>query len=1138
MAALSTIGALALLAVLSQGPLRVEFIGQRIASSLDARSGDRFSFDLGATYLERSALGATLVVDDFRVKSGGQIIVEAPHAEVSIDPLSLLAGDMRPRRLQVSNIDINLLVLPDGSISLAGGQKASPIAVAPAPAPRSETENPRIPRAALLAKVGGALRSFFDIATAPGGAIGVIERISIKSGRLIVDDRTADRRTVFEELDAVFDKTATGTDLVINAVGPNGPVSGEAHAQGVPGTLRTLDLSVRNISIDELILAGGVRNPNFDSDVKIAANVRFSLDGDGRVREASASFGLGTGYLRLADPDHEPYFIDELSGSAHWDGAARRIVIDPTHLFAADTRLTMVGTIDPASAADGGWKVNLGLAEPGTLAPERPGERILPIQEMGAEVTVFPFAQRAVFPRAVLRGPDIDVNVTGNAEWTDGLHVKFDGHAGQGPLRALLRVWPSHVGSSIRRWLISHAYNGTVRAGTIRADFDRHTLLMMRYNRPPPDRALTMDFTIVGGVVDTIAGLPPLSNLEAAVRVTGRTLRLDGKSGTLELSGGRKLTLQEGQLDMPRNDGSDAVPARLAIRAIGPVEAAVDLLAKEPFKAAVQMPFDPASMRGRLEGKMSIDFEIGAQASPFRSTVEANLTDVTIDKIVGKEKLEGATVAITHDANGLKASGTGRLFGGPATFDIRKPASQPATVIANVMLDDAARARAGYSLTGVTGPIAARINATVGADLMRAQVDLDLTRTGIENGIPGLTKPAGKPARLAFMLDQKNSGLYLDQMTFEGNGAVAKGVVELTTDGGFQSARLSQIRLSPGDDFRADITKGGDGIKIAVKAVNFDARPFLKLLTKPTANAPGTGGDFDLELKAPIITGFGKQVMSNVDLRLLRKASTIRQFTLNGAFGRQPVLAVMTRSETAVPQVQITTPNAGALFAFTDFYSRMEGGQLNTLLQIEAGRITGTVQVNNFVLKDEPAMRRLVIEGVPQQPTANTRVQARPDGTEVQFDQARAVFQQENGRVTIRDGVMNGQVLGLTVEGTVDDTRDTLNLNGTYVPAYGINNLFAKIPVVGLFLGGDWNEGLFAVNYRITGKFSAPVLNINPLSMVAPGFLRKIFGALDGTAQSAPAFTAPALPQSVRGTPRARAFEPSIAPIDPSGRFQ
>jgi hypothetical protein len=65
------------------------------------------------------------------------------------------------------------------------------------------------------------------------------------------------------------------------------------------------------------------------------------------------------------------------------------------------------------------------------------------------------------------------------------------------------------------------------------------------------------------------------------------------------------------------------------------------------------------------------------------------------------------------------------------------------------------------------------------------------------------------------------------------------------------------------------------------------------------------------------------------------------------------------------------------------------------------------------------------------------------------------------------------------------------------------------VPFVGLILGGGLHEGMFAVNYRVSGPASGPTLSVNPLSAVTPGFLRKIFGALDGTS---PAFddTAPA----------------------------
>jgi hypothetical protein len=99
----------------------------------------------------------------------------------------------------------------------------------------------------------------------------------------------------------------------------------------------------------------------------------------------------------------------------------------------------------------------------------------------------------------------------------------------------------------------------------------------------------------------------------------------------------------------------------------------------------------------------------------------------------------------------------------------------------------------------------------------------------------------------------------------------------------------------------------------------------------------------------------------------------------------------------------------------------------------------------------------------------------------------------------------------------MDFTSDKVSLNGTFVPAFTVNNFFSKIPVFGLFMGGS-NEGLFGVNYGITGSMNSPALNVNPLSAIAPGFLRKIFGTGDGyagrpgvgarmPAQSQPAFS-------------------------------
>jgi hypothetical protein len=81
--------------------------------------------------------------------------------------------------------------------------------------------------------------------------------------------------------------------------------------------------------------------------------------------------------------------------------------------------------------------------------------------------------------------------------------------------------------------------------------------------------------------------------------------------------------------------------------------------------------------------------------------------------------------------------------------------------------------------------------------------------------------------------------------------------------------------------------------------------------------------------------------------------------------------------------------------------------------------------------------------------------------------------------------------VGATVEGNIDYTRDDVHLRGTFVPFYGLNNMFGQIPIVGLFLGGGNKEGLVGINYEAVGPPGSPRISVNPVSAIAPGLLRK-----------------------------------------------
>ena len=94
---------------------------------------------------------------------------------------------------------------------------------------------------------------------------------------------------------------------------------------------------------------------------------------------------------------------------------------------------------------------------------------------------------------------------------------------------------------------------------------------------------------------------------------------------------------------------------------------------------------------------------------------------------------------------------------------------------------------------------------------------------------------------------------------------------------------------------------------------------------------------------------------------------------------------------------------------------------------------------------------------------------------------------------TIRDGVVKGPLVGGTIKGTIDYPGNTVNMSGTFVPMYGLNNMFGQIPIVGLIIGGGSDEGLIGVTYALVGTPGQPQLRVNPISAMAPGVFRKIF---------------------------------------------
>ncbi len=1147
-------------AALSNGPIASPALGARIAANLDERLGDDYAVRVGAAFVEKGPHGPEFSVADLQVIGrSGEVVFEAPHANVSIGAAGLLTGRLQPRRLEAHGVELRLVVRPDGSLALSAGKDAMLIgAPAPAspgapPAPDAASPEPdasgagagaeTTPREAVMRPLAGALRRLLALAVGGGSALSSLERFAVTQGQLVFDDLATGRSIRYSGLEILLDRSGGVASLSVSAQGPSGRWRMRAQARGeedvVEGLARGLDVDVRDLSATELVLLTGWRAPPVDSDALLSARLAISLNAAGGLENAAGRVSVGPGFLFFKEPDQEPMRVDEISGGFRWDVAARRFEIERMEWRSGRTHLALDGLVTPPDAPDGPWRLSL-ASGPGAFGALRPGETDIVLARMQIEAEVAPQERSFRLDRFSLHGPDLSFVLSGQGRWREGArHVSLRAEGFDTQARTILRLWPSVLAPNLRGWLFANLLEGRLVRGSVLAELDEAALQAIGARAPLPDGAVRVEYEVADGRLVYLPGAPPLAGMRAKGAATGLTASLVASEGYVDLGARGRIAVAEGRFEAP-DLSRRPTPATVTLRLVGSAEAAADLLSREAFKAHGAGAIDPGFAKGQVEARLTIDLRMSKEPGQGGASVRANgqASNVVIERFAGRERLEQGSFSFSVDEAGVRASGQGRAFGAPARIELKKAYHAPGEAVVNLVVDDAARARAGWNPPGLSGPVSARVVVAVGGlEKGRPQVELDFTRATMNGFPPGLVKPAGRAAKASFTLVADADKTTLHSFSFDAGVASAQGQIELDAAGGLVSAKMAQLRLSPGDDMRLDLQNGKDGLRLSVRGASVDARPFVAdVLGGGVQGAPvaiGGGGrdeqasrDFDLDLKVSLLNGHNGQSLSNVDMRLLRRGGNLRDLRLSARSGRAAVSGAMLATPAgAPPQFYVRSGDGGALLSFLDLYRRMEGGQLQLVGVSTGARMSGVLSIRDFVLRNEPALRRLLAEG------GGGRLDDKAlDTSAAQFSRLQGAFVRSRGRLELADGAINGPNIGATIEGYLDFAANQVALNGTFVPAYGVNNLFAKIPLFGPILGGGSNEGLIGVNFRISGPASAPLLTVNPLSAIAPGFLRKIFEAPDAIPQTLPQGL-PADPTAQPEPPQATAPSPPRPPM-------
>ena len=1111
-----TVGLLALWWRLSSGPIELELATPWLKAAIEENFGGAHSVVVGGTQIERDEKGRTslrlrdIVVSD----ADGTVVARAPKAEVGLSGMSLFSGHMRAQSLNLVGAEMAVRIETDGRVTVFAGADKRPIATA---APKPPLPPPPVPQAGSQAGAQAvppseALRSDFQsfagiLSWLDGvGASGLdghdLHELGLKGGNLTVDDRRSGKRWTFDQINASLTRPAQG-GIIFRLESDNRERPWQISAAMRPLTdgVRAVGIEARKVQTHDIILAMRLNEGAIDVDLPLSASLRADVLPDGTPQVIQGEVVVDAGSIIDRSEPRATIPIDQALFRIDWD-ARRGNMIVPFQVHSGGNQLTMQAMVAAPREQNGPWQLAIArsdaVIDPVILGAGSDKEGFA-LNRLAVRARIDPGRKRidldqGDFGRIDTRAThNVGVAVSGSLDWsTPEPHLAFGVAGTRMSMAVMKRLWPVFVATDVRSWVVDHMSGGMIERVVVAGNAQAAAFKLG--GPPTPEDGLSIDIETSGTTVKPIDKLPAIRDADLTVRITGKTVRIDLGRGTVEAAGGRKLSIAGGVFEIPDTHLKPA-PSRTSFRVDGGVPAAAALLSGEGLRDNFSIPLDPNTSRGTVTAQVTVSGPIGKNVPEGSSnyTIGADLLNFSADKLLLGQKLEANTLRVAAAGDGYQIKGEVRVNGTPASIELRQQKGEPdADLKLTATLDEAARHRFSMDLgSNITGSIPIKVNGRFGdaSKEDRLNVEADLTQAKIDNLLPGWVKPAGKPARATYTLQKTDKSTRLDNLSIDAGSTVVRGSIEIDNNGDILAANFPTFSVSDGDKVTLKADRGPDNaLRVAMRGDVYDGRNFVKAsMAGDAADKKQKQTDVDLDIKIGAVAGHNGEVLRGLDLRLTRRGGHIRSFSMTSKIGRDTALNgdLRLRARDNHQVIFFETEDAGSLFRFTDTYPRMYGGSMWVAMDPPTQDQTpqvGYLYISNFVVRGEPALDR-VLSGAPNGAT--------PQKGSVEFSELHTDFTRFTGRMAIRDGVVRGPLVGATIEGQLDYLKDDVHLRGTFVPFYGLNNMFGKIPIVGFFLGGGSNEGLLGITYEAVGPPSAPRISVNPVSAIAPGLLRK-----------------------------------------------
>ncbi|GGG48756.1 hypothetical protein GCM10010964_40160 [Caldovatus sediminis] len=1096
--ALAILGGLALGALawrLAQGPMELPALAREIERRVNAGAPDT-RLEVGAARVAWEGWRAghlspiDFLLEDVRLvePDSGRVQAVLPAASVSLSLPWLLRGEIAPRVIEFRRPVLRLVRTPEGALRF-GFAAAAPEEAAALPA---EEEG------APADGGGHAARLLAELMRPPSQAtpLAALERIEVEGGLFLIVDRQIGRVWWLQEPNLVLRRRPEGGvqgagTATLRLGAESVPIRLSGSARGEPPRIE-LGLALPSIRPGALARAARGLAPLGLLDATAEVALHAALDGrTWRPEAVQGRLRAGAGALDLGDGRRIPIAGLEVDGSV--TPAALRIERAVLRLAPA------IGPSPPAEAA----------------APAAP----LPRQRPAPRRETRPEAPSA--PADPLVGPTITAEAEAHriegGSWRGAVTLALDAVR----FADLGAYWPEGVAPGARDWMLRNVTDGTVRDGRFRVEGEMAS----------PDDPGGLVVTALSGTAEAadatvhwLRPIPPVEGVAATAEFGLSEIVLRTRGGRQQ---GTRLEAREGALRFLL--GSTPERADLEFRLAGPVQDLWEVLRHSRLRLLDRRRVGIENPSGMLEGRLSLAFPLVAAlpVEELRIGAEARLTAVRLPGVLLGHDIERGTLALEVDNDGLRASGTGQFVETPVRFGVEMDfrAGPPDQVISRETVS-APRvgprslavlgADPGEVLEGGTVAVEAR-HETRRNGQGRTMVRADLRDAALALAPLGWRKPRGQPGLAEAELRLRGSALQsVEGARVEAGGLNLRARVPAFVNGWpdrieLQESRIGGTRLAgtvqpPREGGEWQMALRGPVLDLRQAfAAEREASPDQQQRPATPRDAPGAPALAVTAQFERVVLGERRQLLGLVARARVDGRGVLRAAQARARTAEQPSGGAVAFSLTPQPdgrrRLSLTAEDAGALLRALDIAGNIGGGTLQVDAAYAEPRpgatLSGTADMSDFVVRDAPAIGRLL-----QALTVYGLMEALR-GPGLGFARLVAPFSLSPEAIVVHDGARAFSAsLGVTARGTIDRRRNTIDMEGTIVPAYVFNQLLGNIPLLGRLFSPETGGGLFAATFRLRGPLDDPQVMVNPLATLTPGFLRGLFRLFD---QPAPA---------------------------------